>query len=107
MPTPIEVLVKTTVATLGLALGVCARADDSLNPVDPALEEAERRSSEIRMRIEDGETDASVDRVSQPVLRFEDPTRANDQGTFWIWGAAGRPVAVLELYWLFFDSSQN
>jgi hypothetical protein len=98
MSPKIEDSVYSMFITLLLALGVTARADDNPSPADPALEEADRRSAAIRLRIENGTSGAIVDRVAQPALRFEDPTRANDQGTLWVWGLSGRPVAVLELY---------
>jgi hypothetical protein len=37
--------------------------------------------------------------IESPCLRFQDPTRANDFGTIWIWSYGGRPTAILELEW--------
>jgi hypothetical protein len=41
---------------------------------------------------------AAIDRIERPLLSYGDPARANDNGTLWAWGRAGRPVAFLELY---------
>ena len=36
--------------------------------------------------------------LDSPLLVFGDPTRANENGTLWIWGEKGRPAAFLEVY---------
>ncbi len=36
--------------------------------------------------------------VEQPILRFDDNARLNNDGTVWVWGRAGRPVAVSEIF---------
>jgi hypothetical protein len=36
--------------------------------------------------------------VSQPVLYWDDVPRAHHYGTLWIWGAKGRPAAIIEMY---------
>jgi hypothetical protein len=37
-----------------------------------------------------------VEVVAEPVLRFNDPARAHEDGTVWVRGRAGRPIAILE-----------
>jgi hypothetical protein len=39
-----------------------------------------------------------MERVPQPILRFSDVARDHEDGTLWIWGRTGRPIAILELY---------
>ncbi|QEG43595.1 hypothetical protein [Roseimaritima ulvae] len=34
----------------------------------------------------------------KPVLRYDDPTRANEFGSVWLWSADGRPTALLDSY---------
>jgi hypothetical protein len=38
-----------------------------------------------------------LDRVAEPVYRFDDPARQNLDGTVWAWGRSGRPAALLTL----------
>lgn len=39
-----------------------------------------------------------LERITQPVMEFSDPTQGHVGGTVWLWGPEGRPAAVLELY---------
>ena len=53
-------------------------------------------------RVEAGPSGArsKVERIEDPIYRYDDPTRVTDDGTVWAWGKAGRPVALLTLsYW--------
>jgi hypothetical protein len=36
-----------------------------------------------------------LERVAEPVYRFDDPARHNLDGTVWAWGRSGRPAALL------------
>ena len=40
---------------------------------------------------------SKVERIEEPIYRYDDPTRATDDGTVWAWGRTGRPVALLTL----------
>jgi hypothetical protein len=66
--------------------------------VDDVLAASRQRADAIVIQVTEGDQPRPVERVPQPVLRFDDPTRANDSGTIWLWGATGRPLAHLELY---------
>lgn len=39
-----------------------------------------------------------VERVEQPLMRYNDPARETTDGTVWAWGTEGRPSAVLFLF---------
>jgi hypothetical protein len=36
-----------------------------------------------------------LERLAEPVYRFDDPARQNLDGTVWAWGRSGRPAALL------------
>jgi hypothetical protein len=38
-----------------------------------------------------------LERLAEPVYRFDDPARQNLDGTVWAWGRSGRPAALLTL----------
>src|SRR5262245_43597780 len=44
------------------------------------------------------ETPVEVELVPQPVLHWDDVPRGHHYGTLWIWGAKGRPAAIVEMY---------
>jgi len=45
-----------------------------------------------------GPTPATVELVSKPVLNWDDVPRGHHYGTLWVWGATGRPAAIIETY---------
>lgn len=56
------------------------------------------RANTAIFRIQDAQTGKEFERVENPVLRYTVPDRGQGtQGTMWIWGRKGRPVAVLEM----------
>lgn len=57
--------------------------------------EALRRAKDIRVVAEDG---SPITLIEQPVLRFGEPTRGNEDGSLWVWGKKGRPLVMAELY---------
>lgn len=63
-------------------------------PADEVLEESRARVNDVGVYL-GGE---AVPAVTDPVLRYGDPTRANKDGSMWVWGPKGRPRTVLELY---------
>lgn len=73
-------------------------ADDDANDSDEVLEESRQRVAAITIREQSSDAETVLEPAVEPVLRHGDPTRANKDGSVWIWGRAGRPRAVLELY---------
>jgi hypothetical protein len=65
---------------------------------DEVLEESRQRVGAIAIYERRADADVLLEPVDDPVLRYGDPTRANKDGSAWIWGNAGRPRTVLELY---------
>jgi len=77
-------------------LGLLAIAQEEPKP-DATSEAAEflkaARANAAIFRIQDAKTGEVIERVENPVLRYTEPTRVDAQGTMWIWGRKGRPVA--------------
>jgi hypothetical protein len=87
--------------TLSGVLGLLAVAQEGSKP-DAANEAAEflkaARANAALFRIQDVKSGADIERIENPVLRYTEPLRGSGtQGTMWIWGRIGRPVAVLEM----------
>ena len=92
------------VATL-LVSGLSSPAQDK--PAAPVTEseEAKRSREELQvsleqvapMRLRHTGTEAEIERVEHPVLRYSAPLWGGHHGTLWVWGKRGRPVAVLEM----------
>ena len=45
-----------------------------------------------------GAVPVEAELVPQPVLNWDDIPRGHHYGTLWIWGAKGRPAAIVEMY---------
>ena len=45
-----------------------------------------------------GAKPAVAELVSNPVLNWDDVPRGHHYGTLWVWGAKGRPAAIVEMY---------
>ena len=47
-----------------------------------------------------GKKESEAKLVAEPVLRYGDSTRKNDEGSLWIWQTGGRPIAIagIEFY---------
>lgn len=54
-------------------------------------------SASVRF-FEGSEPQAGAQLADQPILRFDDNARENNDGTVWVWGRTGRPVAVAEIF---------
>lgn len=69
----------------------------------PAAERAARLMQTQRildaMRVYAGpdRKGALATRTSEPVLRYTDNTRLTSDSTLWLWGAAGRPIAIVAI----------
>lgn len=68
---------------------------DSASEADDQIKAA--RASAAIISIQDVESGSEIERVENPVLQYTEPVRGNVYGTLWVWGAKGRPAAVLEL----------
>ena len=82
------------------ALGLSAVAQETAKP-ESSNEAAEHlkiaRANTALFRIQYAETEEDIERIENPVLRYTEPVRGPTQGTVWLWGRKGRPVAVLEM----------
>lgn len=82
-----------TIAAVIANLAACAAmAGDE--PAKPDLAKVMRRmAGEIAMKSPAG--GASIERLDEPVYRFDDPARKFSDGTVWLYGKSGRPAALV------------
>ncbi len=54
----------------------------------------------FRILTESGREDSAAKLADEPLLRYADNTRYNNEATLWIWSSGGRPAAIaaIELY---------
>jgi hypothetical protein len=87
-------------AGLGLA-GERGRARGDDRPGDPghAARLAAMRAIADRVTVQDlsQRSPRKLERLAEPVYRFDDPARRFSDGTVWAWGRSGRPAALLSL----------
>ncbi len=60
--------------------------------------QAAERVNAVKLMDVSSDEDVLVEAIKEPLLRFGDPARSNEDGTMWAWGQSGRPVAMMELY---------
>jgi hypothetical protein len=61
------------------------------------LVQAKRILDAIRVYVDPDRQGAPATRTSEPVLRYTDSTRQTSDSTLWIWGATGRPAAIMAI----------
>ena len=93
---------------IGLAIAALAgTVPTATAQVTDEVAAARLRLKAMTMLVKDAKVEAGpagartkVERIEDPIYRYDDPTRVTDDGTVWAWGKAGRPVALLTLsYW--------
>lgn len=84
-----------------LSIAILALADE---PEDvPAPERAERRAltmrilDELRISVASAANGTAPTRSAEPLLRYTDNTRLTSDSTLWLWGATGRPLAIVAI----------
>ncbi len=70
---------------------------DEDNAEKRQLRAAQEHVKRLAMHIADQAGDV-VNPVERPLLAYGEPARGNNHGTLWAFGAAGRPVAFMELW---------
>lgn len=78
---------------------------EKLVPSATESDEAKRSREELQISLEQVApmqlrhitTEAIIERVEHPVLRYTAPLWGGHHGTLWLWGKSGRPMAVLEM----------
>ncbi len=84
-------------SALAVILGPqCLPADDPQD--DTVVTHLRSLLEPIEMQRLVGEIWVPAALTRQPILRFEELSRDNSTGSVWIWGEAGRPAAIIELY---------
>jgi hypothetical protein len=96
-------------AVIVIAMGVAANRSSAQDSAGPAAKDADRANRLAEMKqiagsfqavvIDEG-THTPVPQLREPLYRWSDPTRENNDGALWAWRAAGRPIAIMaiELY---------
>ena len=89
----------------GMASATSAANAEDRQPADvqPANQENARlraaKEHVQRLELQAAEGDGEeIELIDRPLLSYADPARVNSNGTLWVWGTSGRPVAFLELF---------
>lgn len=98
----------TIVVVLSLLSGSLAVCDENLTQkkdvTDPQrarhLKHMQQIVASIRLLSKISDPDSAVEIKPEPILRYADNSRFNNESTLWIWPGSGRPHAVvaIELY---------
>jgi hypothetical protein len=97
------------VAVLLIALGAAEPRSSGQSPARPAakgddragrLAEMKQLAGSFQAASIHGSTRTPIPLAPEPLYRWTDPTRENNDGALWIWRSTGRPIAVvaIELY---------
>ena len=75
-----------------IAMNSISRADDpqsvdetAVDEDDESLQAMRARVNLLRLEFADEEDSEPLPLLSQPILRYSDPTRIDEDGTLWIW----------------------
>ena len=75
-----------------------ATVSDEQKQIDASrLQIMEKLSSGVTGFVQDEKGKAKLQKLPKPVLRFNDPSRAFQDGTVWVWGEKGRPQGLLAI----------
>ena len=82
-----------------LILSITAAGHGPQGPESPAERLGAMRALADQLTVETASPGAQrkLERVAEPVYRFDDPARRFADGTVWAWGRSGRPAALLTL----------
>lgn len=80
-----------------LPLVAVAADDDDMERRQANLKEMHRRAEALKLSIDVGKETRELKLRGEPLLRFDDPTRAFADGTLWAWGEQGRPRALVSV----------
>jgi len=73
---------------------LCA-GDDADKARQATLQEMRRRAVEMKLEAGESKETRQIKLREEPLLRFDDPTRAFADGTVWAWVESGRPLALV------------
>jgi hypothetical protein len=95
--------VAAPLLVLLLLAGLCLGQESESNSKeqrDAHLARMHELAASIHVFAVPGKKESEVKLLAEPVLRYSDNTRRNNEATLWIWGSAGRPTAIvaIELY---------
>ena len=82
-----------------LIIGLLATGDSPQSSSTPAARLVAMRAIAESIVVEKTARGVPVklERLAEPVYRFDDPARQYSDGTVWAWGPSGRPAALLTL----------
>jgi hypothetical protein len=100
---PVRQVCRATapVLVLLLLIGVCCGQDREVRPDEQRAAHLARMKAlagSIHVYAAPGMKESEAKLVSEPVLRYTDNTRKNDESSLWIWGSKGsRPTAIVAI----------
>src|SRR5688572_19073724 len=74
-----------------------ALADDAEDQRQARLQEMRRRAEQLKLGAGKTNDTRAIKLRGEPLLRFDDPTRAFADGTLWAWVDRGRPHALVSV----------
>src|SRR6266404_6260681 len=96
--TPVgRLLGRVCAAVLAVSSLVLAEEPDGVPTAERAarLVQTKRILDALRVYPAPDRKGVPAKRTSEPVLRYTDSTRQTSDSTLWIWGATGRPAAIV------------
>ncbi|MDA1053831.1 MAG: hypothetical protein O3C40_25565 [Planctomycetota bacterium] len=85
----------------------CCKGQDARGTDAPQPSEQTRSLEQVRaealeharaIRVALAADGSAVELIENPLLRFGEPTRGNEDGSLWAWGKRGRPLVMSEIY---------
>ena len=103
LPTCRTSRMAAALSVLLLLTGLCLGQEPETSPEEQRVAHLARMkelAASIHVFAVPGKEESEAKLVAEPVLRYSDNTRRNNEATLWIWGSAGRPTAIvaIELY---------
>ena len=95
--------VTAPMSMLLLLIGICMGQEPGVRTEEQRAAHLARMkdlAASIHVYAAPGKKESEAKLVSEPVLRYGDNTRKNDESSLWIWGSKGRPsaIAAIEYY---------
>lgn len=94
-------------ATLLLMVHACLIVSANAARADEKSEVAKRERTRVlkemhgladQIMVTTKEDNKFVERVKEPIFRFNSPSRLYQDGSIWAWGKRGRPLVVMEMF---------
>jgi len=100
LPTRQACRATAPVSVLLLLMGICTGEEPEVRPEEQRaahLARMKELAASIHVYAAPGKKESEAKLVSEPVLRYGDNTRKNNESSLWIWGSKGRPSAIVAI----------